>query len=145
MPETPCDIAKGRYSKILMWRNLWTLLLFIFGTAVVLFLVASVVLFIRDSWLPAALTTLGTIVNGAGISWISKQRQTAVTEEKEAFTDVVTQCGGPDPKRDFGQAVAWAHQQPWMRTLQASAWSSVRAAFSSKMATQLFSNLRGPF
>jgi hypothetical protein len=145
MPQTPCDIAQERYSGILMWRNLWTLLLFIFGTAVVLVLVASIVLFIRASWLPAALTTLSTIVGGAGIAWVSKQRQTAVTEEKEAFNEVVTQCGGPSPKLNPAQAVAWANQQPWMRALQASAWSSVSAAFSSKMATQLLRDLRGPF
>ena len=75
-----------------MWRNLWTILLFAFGASVVVFLVLSVVFFLRQDWLPGALTTLGTIVEGAGIKWVANRRAEAVKEEEEAYRDVAEKC-----------------------------------------------------
>jgi len=76
-----------------MWRNLWTILLFAFGASVVVFLVLAIVFFIRQDWLPATLTTLGTIVQGTGIRWIVDRRAEAVKEEEEAYNDVKKECG----------------------------------------------------
>ena len=76
-----------------MWRNLWMILLFTFGASVVVFLVLAIVFFIRQDWLPAALTTLGTIVQGTGIKWVADRRAEAVKEEEEAYNDVKKECG----------------------------------------------------
>jgi|SRR5713226_7010609 len=89
---TPCEYARERHRTIAMWRNLWTILLFAFGASVVVFLVLSVVFFLRQDWLPGALTTLGTIVEGAGIKWVANRRAEAVKEEEEAYKDVAEKC-----------------------------------------------------
>ena len=110
-PETPCDFAKIRYLGALRWLNLWNILLYVFGASVVLFLVAALLLFIRSTWLPGALTALGTIVSGAGIAWVVKQRTTAHTEEKEAFEGLSKACS------PTGHALAGIDKQPWFREL----------------------------
>ena len=74
------------------WRNLWTVLLFIFGSTVVIFLSASIVLFMTESWLPGAISTVGTIVNGAGIAWAVSRRAEAVKEEEQSYQDVEKKC-----------------------------------------------------
>jgi len=89
---SPCEYAIERHRNIAKWRNLWTILLFIFGCTVVIFLVAAILLFIRQDWLPGALSTLGTIVNGVGIKWIYERRMEAVKEEEEAYKDVEEKC-----------------------------------------------------
>lgn len=89
---TPCGYARERHHNIAMWRNLWTILLFAFGAAVMVFLVLAVLFFLRQDWLPAALTTLGTIVEGAGIKWVANRRAEAVKEEEKAYKDVKDQC-----------------------------------------------------
>jgi hypothetical protein len=38
--------------------------------------------------LPGALTTLGTIVEGAGIKWVADRRADAVKEEEDAYKEV---------------------------------------------------------
>ena len=89
---TPCEYARERHRNFAMWRNLWSILLFVFGTAIVLFLISAVLFFLRSDWLPAALTTLGTICNGIAIKWVTDRRGTAVTEEEEAYKDVQQKC-----------------------------------------------------
>jgi uncharacterized membrane protein YcjF (UPF0283 family) len=90
---TPCEYARERHRNIAMWRNLWTILLFAFGAAVVVFLVLATVLFIRQDWLPAAFTTLGALVEGPVIKWVAGRRAEAVKEEEEAYNDVKKECG----------------------------------------------------
>jgi hypothetical protein len=77
-PITPCEFARERYYNRALWRNLWTILLFVFGSVVVLFFVAAIVLFIRQNWVPGALATVGTIVQGAAIKWVVDRRTDAV-------------------------------------------------------------------
>ena len=89
---TPCEFAMERYRNIAMWRNLWTILLFVFGATVILFLCACIVLFLRQSWLPGAIATLGTMINGVGVSWVLSRRTDAVREEEEAYNDVQSRC-----------------------------------------------------
>lgn len=119
-PETLCDFAKVRYLGALRWVNLWNILLYVFGASVVLFLVTAILLFIRSTWLPGALTTLGTIVSGAGIAWVVKQRTTAHAEEKEAFGELDKACSQP------GHALAGIDVQPWFRQLSSYAQRSLK-------------------
>ena len=94
-PESPCDFAKLHYYSASRWLSLWNLLVYVFGIAVVLFLVASILLFIRSSFLPGALTTLGTIVTGSGITWVVNQKSAAATEECAAFDRLKSACLPP--------------------------------------------------
>jgi len=95
----PCGFAIERYKGIARWRNLWTILLFFFGATVVVFLCICIVLFIKESWLPGAVATVGTIVNGVGIAWVVARRTDAVREEAEAYSDLKSVCGGVAPAR----------------------------------------------
>lgn len=89
---TPCEYARARHHQLALWRNLWTILLFLFGAAVVTFLVLSVLFFLKQEWLPAALATLGTIAEGLAIRWVADRRGEAVREEESAYEDVVGKC-----------------------------------------------------
>jgi uncharacterized membrane protein YcjF (UPF0283 family) len=89
---TPCEYARERHRNILMWRNLWTILLFAFGTAVIVFAVLAVVLFIREEWLAGAIMALGTLAQGAAIKWVVDRRVDAVREEELAYQDVAAKC-----------------------------------------------------
>lgn len=93
---TPCDYARDRHRQFVLWRNLWTILLFVFGTAVVIFLVISILFFLNSENLKGALSTLGTIVTGAAIKWVKDRRDEALAEEKAAYADVVAQCSAAD-------------------------------------------------
>lgn len=90
---TPCEYARERHKNYSVWRNLWTGLLFLFGVAVVLFAGSAVLLFIQETWLPVAVSMVGTIASGAGIKWVVNRRAEAVTEEERAYLDVLEQCG----------------------------------------------------
>jgi len=101
MPEiSPCQYAQDRHKNLALWRNLWTILVFTFGSAVVLFLILSIFLFLTKSWLPGALSALGTLVSGAGSAWVVTRRLEAVKEEEEGFNEVMKACG------DTNKAVA---------------------------------------
>jgi hypothetical protein len=88
-----CDHAQARQRNLMMWRNLWTILLFIIGSAITIFASAAILLFVRQSWIPAAVTTVGTVVQGVAVTWVVKQRATAVKEEDRANSDVERLCG----------------------------------------------------
>lgn len=90
---TPCEYAIERHKNYSVWRNLWTGLLFAFGVAVVLFAGAAVLLFIRETWLPGAVSILGTLAGSAGIKWVVSRRKEAVGEEEKAYQNVLEQCG----------------------------------------------------
>jgi hypothetical protein len=75
-----------------MWPIFGPCFLFIFGSVVVLFLCAAIVFFIRQAWLPGALTTLGTIVQGVGIKLVADRHKEAVGAEQEAYLDVGVKC-----------------------------------------------------
>lgn len=117
--ETLRDFAKLHYLNALRWLNLWSILVYVFGVTVVLFLVAAILLFIRETWLPGALTTLGTIVSSVGITWVVNQRATAVEEEKEAFSRLKWEYGSP------GMGLIGIKQMPWFIELRSLAWKSL--------------------
>jgi ABC-type branched-subunit amino acid transport system permease subunit len=93
---TPCEYAKERHRNFAKWRNLWSILLFAFGCALVLFLIGAILLFIRQDWITTALTALGTIADGVAVKWIVTRRTEAVKEEEEAYKDVESTCAGSD-------------------------------------------------
>jgi uncharacterized membrane protein YcjF (UPF0283 family) len=96
-----CQIAQQRYKGIALWRNLWTILVFIFGVAVIIFLVTAIIFLIREDWLPAALNVIGTIVDGAAITWVVARRNQAVEEEKEAYELVTEKCGDSETVDEY--------------------------------------------
>jgi hypothetical protein len=95
---SPCEAANARWHNFALWRNLWTILIFAFGSAVVFFLVVTIVLFIRQAWVPGAITTLTTIVQGAAIKWVLSRRGEAVVEEQQAYQDMQARCGSTSDK-----------------------------------------------
>ena len=82
-----------RHRDALLWRNAWSILVFVLATFVIGFILVSIVFYIRQDWLPGALTTLGTIVDGVAVKWVVDRRSDAVKEEKEAYEDVKKACG----------------------------------------------------
>lgn len=93
----PCDFLFSRWKNLALWRNLWTILLFLLGAAFTIFLIGAVLLFIRESWIPAALSTLGTLANGVAVGWILARRNQAVREETEAKKELLQHCGPAVP------------------------------------------------
>jgi hypothetical protein len=95
MPDaiSPCEYARERHRNIARWRNLWTILLFIFGSAVILFLAVAVLAFWQQAIMAGALSTLSTIVGGVAIKWVVDRRTDAVKEEQTAYEDVIARCG----------------------------------------------------
>jgi len=96
-----CKIAQERHKNAARWRFLWTTLLWVFGASVVIFLVLSVLFFLRLEWLPGALTTLGTIVEGVGIKWVLDRRGEALKEEEDAFNDVKESCKSTQEAEEY--------------------------------------------
>src|SRR5438874_10850096 len=94
-----CQYAQDRHQNFLRWRNLWTILLFVFGSTVIVFLSLAIVLFITQSWLTGAISTIGTIANGAGVAWVVNRRMEAVKEEETAYHDVEEKCFPQDPAK----------------------------------------------
>lgn len=87
-----CRLAIERYRNFARWRNLWSILLFVLGASVVLFLLAAIFLLIREEWLPVALTTLGSIVSGVASKWVIDRRTESVKEEQNAFEAAQKYC-----------------------------------------------------
>lgn len=92
-----CDYSIARHRTLLWWRGLWTLLLFAFGAAVVVFLCISIILFNHTAWLAGAASTVGTIASGAAVKWVVDRRREAVDEEEKAYLDVKTECADTKP------------------------------------------------
>jgi len=91
-----CDIAQERHRGASMWRNMWTLLLWLLGASIVVFLMMAVLFLLREAWLPAAVVTIGSIAEGVGIKWVTDRRNDAVREEMEMYKDVEAACRGTD-------------------------------------------------
>ncbi len=87
-----CQLARQRHRNAALWLNLWTILIWVFGVAVVAFLVVAIVMFLREQWLALALTALASMAEGAAIKWVRDRRAEAVSEEKEAYQDVEHAC-----------------------------------------------------
>lgn len=132
MPEPDlCVYAMKRYVDKRRWLNLWTVLLWIFGVTIVVFCSIAVLLFLRDTSLPGALTVLGTVVNGAGIAWVVRQRSVAEREERGAFREFSAECRGRRGQRQQPSGIQLQtaiSSMPSDAELRALAW---RSLFSS--------------
>ena len=89
-----CDIAQARHQGSILWRNMWTLLLWLVGVSIVVFLMLAILFLLREDWLPAAILVLGSIVEGVGLKWVTDRRSDAVREEAEMYRDVEEACRG---------------------------------------------------
>lgn len=89
---SPCEFALFRYKTLALWRNLWSILLFAFAVAIVVFGIVAIIFFLRTDWLTGAVNAIGGIASGVGMSWVVTRRMQAVEEEKEAANDVYTHC-----------------------------------------------------
>jgi LPS O-antigen subunit length determinant protein (WzzB/FepE family) len=87
-----CEYAQNRHKNLAMWRNLWTILLFALGAAIIGFAAVSILFFSREDWAAGAATTVATIVQGAGVKWVVTRRQQAKDEEEKAYQDVGKAC-----------------------------------------------------
>jgi hypothetical protein len=96
---TPCDYARDRHRDMARWRNLWTILQFVFGSAVTLLLSVAVLFFLKSAWLPAALSVLATVVGSVGIKWVTDRRAEAVKEEEAAYAEVKAACTEPQAQQ----------------------------------------------
>jgi hypothetical protein len=144
--ETPCDFAKARYLELLRLRIIWSYLIVLLGVAVVIFLIISILFFIRTNWLPTALGTLGTLLAGGGATWLSGQRSVTRDEEQEAFRELVQTCGPAGASAAHGQvhgvteaAVQAVRQAQWFRDLENAARQSV---LNSQIVRNFLTELR---
>jgi hypothetical protein len=93
MPIDSCEYARQRHRVLLQWRNLWTILLFVFGSCVVLSLVTIVLfVFLRQQYAEGLTTAIGGVVSGLAVSWVVARRNDARAEEEEAYRDVSEKC-----------------------------------------------------
>jgi membrane protein implicated in regulation of membrane protease activity len=93
-----CKIAQERHRNAGLWLYLWNILLWVFGAALVGFLIYAILVLLLNPQLSAALGALGAIVSGAAIRWVVDRRTKASEEEKTAYEEVIKECSGPDAK-----------------------------------------------
>jgi hypothetical protein len=131
VPQTPCEYAIERHQNLLRWRNLWTILLFAFGSSVIIFLCIAILFFLRTSWIAGAVSTLGTIASSIGINWVVSRRTDAKEEEEAGYADVQSVCAPlPAPLGDPTPA------------LPAEAMESLVAqAYANREKHKLFGNI----
>ncbi len=79
------------------WYNLWNVLTWIFGVFLILVLIYLVIAAIQSNITQAAIGLVGTVIDGIVIKWVTTQRETAHTEEKEAFEAIKENC--PDQQK----------------------------------------------
>jgi hypothetical protein len=87
-----CELARQRHRNAALWLNLWTILIWVFGAAVVAFLIVTIAFCVREQWPGAAVTFLASIAEGAAIKWVLDRRVDAVSEEERAYEDVRQAC-----------------------------------------------------
>jgi hypothetical protein len=115
----PCLVAMTRYLDKRRWLNRWTLLLYIFGSAVIAFCVVAIIFFIRQTWLSGAVSVIASLASGAGINWVVTRRTEAEKEERDALAEFNAQCGG---KKTLVGAEGASTRVPTVAELQRSAW-----------------------
>ena len=118
----PCLVAMDRYLDRRRWLNRWRVLLYIFGTVIILFFVVSIVFFIRETWLPGAASLVASIASGAGVSWVLARRTDAEKEERDAYNEFNAQCGG---KKTLIGPNGAPTRVPSVEELQRKAWRTL--------------------
>lgn len=88
-----CAIATDRYHRIALWRQLFTVLIFVVAVVITVFLVLTIVFATNKEWAATMATGLGTLVSGVPLRWVLKRRGEAKTEEEKAFAEFKEACG----------------------------------------------------
>jgi hypothetical protein len=88
--------ADQRHRTLALWRNLWTTLIFALGLAATLFFIGAICLFVRESWIAGAISTVASIFSGGTVPWLVARRQEAVKEEERAFQEAVKAAAKQD-------------------------------------------------
>lgn len=91
-----CAIATDRYHRIALWRQLFTLLIFLVAVAMVVFLVLCIVFATNEEWAATTATGLGTVAGGVPLRWVLKRRAESVKEEEKAFREAKSACKDED-------------------------------------------------
>jgi hypothetical protein len=78
------NLDEARYRSLLRWREWWTILVFALGLAATAFLIMAIALFVGESWIPGAVSTLASILSGGAVRWLLARRREAVNEEELA-------------------------------------------------------------
>ena len=89
---TPCEIAEKGWQQSRLWLNLWNFLLYVFGIAVIGFLIFTIIYSVRENWATAAIGLIGTIATGGGVSFVVTQRKTAADDELAARNLAIQEC-----------------------------------------------------
>lgn len=89
-----CAIATDRYHRIGLWRQLFTVLIFVVAVVMVVFIVLCIVFATNKEWAASTGTGLGTVASGLPLRWVLKRRREAAQEEEKAFQEVQEACGG---------------------------------------------------
>lgn len=90
---TMCQYAMDRHHGILRWRNLWAGILFIAGTAFVLFIVVAIILLLVERLALGVSAGVATLADGVILAWAVKRQREAVADEGDAYREVLAQCG----------------------------------------------------
>jgi membrane protein YqaA with SNARE-associated domain len=99
MKQTEVNPATERHRTAARWRNLWTALIFAIGAAATIFLITAILLFIKESWIPGAISTLASFLSGGAVQWLLARRKEAVAEEEQAFHEQ-TEATKHDEEKD---------------------------------------------
>ena len=88
-----CALATDRYHRIALFRQLFTVLIFVVATVIVVFLVLCIVFATNKEWAATTATGLGSVVSGLPLRWVLKRKGEAVAEEEKAFKEAKAACG----------------------------------------------------
>jgi hypothetical protein len=86
-----CAIEEREWRNALLFKNAWSILLFILGVSIATFLVLVIVLWLRQDWVAGSVILLGTIVEGAGVKFLVDLRTQSKTEA-DAAKDAFIRC-----------------------------------------------------
>lgn len=112
-PITNCQYARQRHKNLVRWLNLWTILLFVFGTVIVVVLALAIARFHDPKVLEQLAAALGAVASGVAMGWVRDRRNDAKAEEAEAWRDVTATCDsktdGPtdDPRPSYRLFGRW--------------------------------------
>lgn len=94
--EKSCFYAQERYKTILLWRNLWSILLFVFGATVIILIILLLYMAMKQASVEFVLSVLATVTDSLAIKWVLARRKESVEEEEKAFEVIKKEC--PDKR-----------------------------------------------
>jgi hypothetical protein len=97
-PINPCRVLLDRYKNLARWRNVWTILLFVFGATMIFFFCAAIAYYRGGDWLTVSGSAIATLASGTGVGWVVARRGEAIEEETAALNDYIERCAGGGTK-----------------------------------------------